>query len=49
MTTKNDVTGDQIKSRYTSNAYRDNWDQIFKKKTKSRKDEADKKSGNDPL
>ena len=30
MTTKNDVTGDEIKSRVqTSSEYQDNWDNIF--------------------
>lgn len=34
MTAKNDITGDVIKSRSTSDAYRDNWDRIFKDKKK---------------
>lgn len=29
MTTKNDITGDKIKSRPSSNKYRDGWDRIF--------------------
>lgn len=32
MTTKNDITGDLIKSRSSSEAYRDNYDRIFGKK-----------------
>lgn len=28
--TKNDITGDEIKSKITSQQYRDNWDKIFK-------------------
>jgi hypothetical protein len=34
MAAKNDVTGDSIKSRVNSKAYRDNWDRIFGKKKK---------------
>jgi len=29
MTTKNDVTGDRLITKASSNAYRDNWDKIF--------------------
>ena len=32
MATKNDVTGDSIRSRTSSKAYRDNYDKIFRKK-----------------
>lgn len=32
MATRNDVTGDQIKSRGNSQQYKDNWDAIFGKK-----------------
>jgi hypothetical protein len=32
MATKNDVTGDEIRTGGNSNAYKDNWDAIFKKK-----------------
>ena len=32
MATKNDVTGDVIKSKETNQKYRDNYDRIFKKK-----------------
>lgn len=31
MTSKNDVTGDLIKSKSTTQQYRDNWDSIFGK------------------
>ena len=37
MTTKNDVTGDKIQSRVSSDEYRDNWEKIF---GKSSSDEA---------
>jgi len=48
MTTKNDVTGDLIQTKHTSNVYRANWDKIFKKKAvKFRKPKADKTQGND--
>lgn len=32
MTTKNDVTGDLIKTKAVTSEYRDNYDRIFKKK-----------------
>ena len=32
MTTKNDITGDEIKSKTSSNAYREQFDKIFKVK-----------------
>ena len=32
MATKNDITGDSISSKKTSDEYRDNYDKIFKKK-----------------
>lgn len=35
MTAKNDITGDSIKSKNNSDAYRDNWDRIFGKKDKT--------------
>lgn len=31
---KNDVTGDEIRTKSTSNKYRDNWDAIFRKNVK---------------
>lgn len=33
MTSKNDITGDILVTKVTSEAYRDNWDRIFGKKT----------------
>lgn len=39
MTAKNDITGDNIKSKLTSNEYRDNWDLIFGKKKNDSIDE----------
>lgn len=38
MTTKNDITGDSIRSRSSSQLYRDNWDRIFGKKDSLFKD-----------
>lgn len=35
MTAKNDVTGDRIISRSSSERYRENWERIFGKKTSS--------------
>jgi hypothetical protein len=32
MATKNEITGDEIKTGGNSNLYKDNWDAIFKKK-----------------
>jgi len=32
MTSKNDITGDEISTKAPSEAYRDNWDRIFGKK-----------------
>ena len=32
MTTKNDVTGDSLITKAPTDAYRANWDNIFKKK-----------------
>lgn len=37
MTTKNDVTGDRIITKSSSDAYRDNWNRIFGNKYKDRK------------
>ena len=33
MATRNDITGDEIKSKGLSNQGRDNWDRIFKKQS----------------
>lgn len=35
MATKNDVTGDEIKSKVSSEQYRENYDKIFRKKTRA--------------
>jgi len=32
MTSRNDVTGDSLKTKPSSNEYRSNWDAIFGKK-----------------
>lgn len=40
MTSKNDITGDEIKSRSSSKEFRDNWDKIFKKPSKEDLDKA---------
>lgn len=32
MSAKNDITGDNIKTKYVSDKYRDNFDEIFRKK-----------------
>ena len=37
MTTKNDVTGDKIQTKSTSQQFRDNYDLIFKKVKKDEK------------
>ena len=36
MATKNDVTGDAIQTKMTSDAYRQNWEKIFGKKKKKK-------------
>ena len=38
MATKNDITGDSIQTRGVSNAYRDNYDLIWGKKDKKKKE-----------
>lgn len=37
MTSRNDVTGDKIRSRVPSNRYRENYDKIFNKKNREEK------------
>lgn len=37
MATKNDVTGDTIQTKISSDLYRQNWDKIFGKKNKKKK------------
>ena len=36
MAAKNDITGDEIKSKASTKAYEDNYDRIFGKKKKER-------------
>lgn len=36
MATKNDVTGDTIQTKQTSDLYRQNWEKIFGKKKKKK-------------
>lgn len=38
MTTKNDITGDKLKSKVPSKKYSDNYDKIFAKKPPKKKD-----------
>lgn len=42
MAARNDVTGDELKSRVPSKKYKDNWDAIFSKK-KENEQKQDKK------
>ena len=46
MTAKNDVTGDAIRTKQSSQKYRDNWDAIFGKKSKQKSKEAKKDERN---
>lgn len=39
MTAKNDVTGDSIMTKGSSQAYRDNWERIFGKKDQPKQNE----------
>lgn len=41
MVAKNDITGDSIQTRGTSDAYRDNYDLIFGKKKKTEAEKFD--------
>lgn len=38
MTTRNDVTGDAIKSKTTSKEYASNWERIFGKKNETKEE-----------
>jgi len=38
-TAKNDITGDSIATRKSTDAYRDGWDKIFSKKSEEKKEE----------
>lgn len=42
MAAKNDITGDEIKSKSSTKAYEDNWDRIFGKKEKTTNEQLDK-------
>lgn len=46
MTTKNDITGDSIVSKPSSQSYRDGWDAIFGNKENT---DSDKKHNNEDL
>lgn len=39
MSTRNDITGDSIQTKPTSQKYRDNWERIFGKKKEQKKKE----------
>lgn len=47
MTAKNDITGDLIKSKTSSETYRDNWERIFGKKEKPVEDTSKKEDDNE--
>jgi hypothetical protein len=40
MSSTNDITGDKIQTKVVSNAYRDNYDLIWSKKTPQERDDA---------
>lgn len=46
MATRNDVTGDEIRTR-SSKTYADNWERIFGKKDKENSNEKNEKSTED--
>jgi hypothetical protein len=39
MATKNDITGDSLKSKASTKAYNDGWDRIFGNKKKAEEEE----------
>lgn len=41
MASKNDITGDEIKSKSTTKQYEDNWERIFGKKDKKQENYTD--------
>jgi len=49
MAARNDVTGDPIQTRPSSQAYRDNWDAIFGKKKEDKKAVSDTSQENKSL
>jgi hypothetical protein len=44
MATRNDITGDAIQTKGTSNSYRDNYDLIWGNKNKKKEDQKDEKT-----
>ena len=46
-TSKNDITGDDIKTGLVSEKYRDGWDTIFGQKKKKENDKEDSLDGKD--
>jgi hypothetical protein len=46
MTAKNDVTGDELRSKISTTQYRDNWDLIFKKNKTSEENNISEKKEN---
>jgi len=38
MTSRNDITGDELKSKTNNDLYRDGWDRIFGKKKEEKKE-----------
>ena len=48
MAARNDITGDSLITKASSDAYRDNWDRIFgKKKPQEEGEESDEKQAHD--
>ena len=43
MTTRNDITGDKLQSKVTTDTYRDNWDKIFRKEEREQQYKVEKK------
>lgn len=42
MASSNDITGDKLQSKSTTQSYRDNWDLIFSKKSDEKSDSINK-------
>jgi hypothetical protein len=49
MVSKNDITGNEIKTKTSSDKYREGWDRIFGKKKDESKDKKDKKEKKKPV
>ncbi len=45
MTSKNDITGDELKSKSNNDKYREGWDRIFGKKDKELPSEKNNEAG----